>query len=390
MGQTEVSRLSSPTGSDLHSPGPLGVKPSKAGIPCKVCGEVHDPQKHYDHTETFRGVGGKLMPGRGPGGRRTHAQSYYSGMPGRGSILNPAVYDALRRKGMDKKSAAMISNGQLSKKTKAGVWFKKGKHRAAKGEAKATVKASETQTFHNAATAKSLRALGAARRRNNRLVAQGKQPVVGGKKVKRIKGLTKTKAKQRVKLGGNTTPKGKGPHGFTEVGLMSFFDKAAYMKQYNAQRRGKQTVGGATSRQLASHARKGGTATPRVGQGKKPSATAGLGRLNRSKKITAANPSASSVKRIARLGIKQGSIPKGTSKTGILKYVRGFAKARAKNAAYTGRHGKVPRWGRDRPALPKSSKSGGRRRRIPSSHFRMRPGQGQYVPGADGGGGFAD
>jgi hypothetical protein len=46
------------------------------------------------------------------------------------SILNPATYEALRREGHSKRSAAKISNGVL----KRGV--KKGKHRSGKSKVK--------------------------------------------------------------------------------------------------------------------------------------------------------------------------------------------------------------------------------------------------------------
>jgi hypothetical protein len=37
------------------------------------------------------------------------------------SVLNPATYEALRREGMSKRKAAMISNGVLKRGVKRGV-----------------------------------------------------------------------------------------------------------------------------------------------------------------------------------------------------------------------------------------------------------------------------
>ena len=51
------------------------------------------------------------MPGKGTSKRFPHGKS----------ILNPATYDALRRGGMSKSKAAIISNGLLRKGVKRGV-----------------------------------------------------------------------------------------------------------------------------------------------------------------------------------------------------------------------------------------------------------------------------
>jgi hypothetical protein len=347
--------MASPTGTDLHTPGPLGVaKPTagigkqskaatnyrspaagedtcgdcrffRAGACAKVTGTISASMTcdlwapaREQATETFRGVGGRLLPGRGPGGKRTHGQSFYTGGVHGPSILNPAVYDALRRKGMSKEDAAAISNGQLNKKTMGGKWYKRGRHSSGR-----SAKMSESETFSTPGRARALRALGAARRRNTERVARGEKPVVGGKKVERIPGLTKTKAKQRVKQPRQTTPKGEGPAGFSEerLTLQQFFDKKAYMATYNKGRYGNKKAS------LGRHR-----------------AVAGVGRLNRSKKITMSNPSKSSVGRIARLGMKRGQLSTSTSKTGIKAYVRGFAKARKGRALNEG-IAKVNRFG---------------------------------------------
>jgi hypothetical protein len=497
--------MASPGGSDLHTPSPLGVAPSSAGKLSKddslvnyragargdgLCGgcryfsggscsvvegpirasmtcDLWQPEETETEqaTETFRGLGGSLTRGRGPGGKRTHAQSYYTGGVHGPSILNPAVYDALRRKGMSKADAAAISNGQLNKKTIGGKWYKKGRHSSGR-----SAKMSESETFSTPGRARALRALGAARRRNTERVARGEKPIVAGKKVNKIPGLTKTKAKQRVKQPRQTTPKGEGPSGFTEprLSLQEFFDKTAYMKDYNARKGGgggRMTVGQAnaarhgltkkgqrevragaqakralpgllknrgtlkgrtkalqaiskiraarsmmantqvtnaigvmqgtasrretaayrTGMRASNKAARASTRATRSKMGlsnrrseeasaksryhsepyvtlqqfgdaavlesffdkkaymatynknrygsKKASlgrrkATSGLGRLNRSKKITPSNPSKASTARIARLGMKRGLVSPSSSKTGLKSFVRGFAKSR--------------------------------------------------------------
>ena len=57
------------------------------------------------------------MPGKGTSKRYPHGKS----------IKNPATYEALKREGMTKGSAAAISNDALNKGYKKGVHHKKGK-----------------------------------------------------------------------------------------------------------------------------------------------------------------------------------------------------------------------------------------------------------------------
>jgi hypothetical protein len=63
----------------------------------------------------------------------------------------------------------------------------------------------------------------------------------------------------------------------------------------------------------------------------------GIGRLGGGSKITAKNPSASSVGRIARHGEKSGALPAGTSTAGKKAYVKGFASGRAQRRDRLGR-----------------------------------------------------
>jgi hypothetical protein len=240
--------MASPGGADLHTPAPLGLssstKHSQAevnyraaaegpgscgacryfqGGSCKIvkgtirasmtC-DLYSPQTEKA-TETFRGVGGRLTRGRGPGGKRTHGQSYYTGGAHGPSILNPAVYDALRRKGHDKKSAAAISNGALNKRTKGGKWYAKGKHSS--GRAKMTEpfsvqsfsefleeffdKKAYMASYNAKRHAPGRMSVGSANQARHRLTKAGQKQVRQGAKAKRaLPGLLKNRQNQKGRV----------------------------------------------------------------------------------------------------------------------------------------------------------------------------------------------
>lgn len=497
--------MAGPTGADLHVLSPLGVsrgsasagkltkaesnyRPGKPGdglcggcrffrngtctkvqgrILASMTCDLYEPSSiRASETQTFRGVGGALTRGRGPGGKRTHAQSYYTGASAHGpSILNPAVYEALRdKKGMDKKSAAAISNAALNKKRKGGGWYRKGRHSSGK-----PVKMTEPteQFFDKKAYMKAYNAKRGANPRGvpkKALTREGRVAVnrgrqmqkgnkVGGLFAKRNQGkLGHTKVREAVAkirlqrqiesttkaitsgrrsdiaradrdarktgqarlrayqsraagyseggteverfadipLRGRTrrraeagTPGGRPapstgstgtvnpfrkkrrkpptvvgvkrespstgsrysePESFVEQllrdGLLiteEFFDKKAYMKTYNQRRYAPKRRSEVGRRQAAS----------------------GIGRLNRSKKITKSNPSAASTARIARYGMKRGVLSPGSTKNAMKNFVRGFARARKQNfgkrAAAAG-HGPVPNINAKKYVVPRAYK----------------------------------